>query len=839
MMSDMDNSNSNNAASPLTSVQIAKILERCRDIVVEVAGERFSDCLASLDEQLLEFATDANTDAEQMQYFDVQRDFRKKSDPIQQLFGECLAGFFIQFANGQLNTRTGEEKYSRDILSLVDNEDLEETIAISSITHTAGDNFGEALWVIGARLGQLRGGIDLPLEQNPVSPVHYCEALRQTLQAIECATKIKILTYRTFNKIFMPVLEDLYSQLNAYLAEQGILPELSYSASMASGYADVGSGGDVDTGELTEDPNFDDVLAAGQGPAATMQQPVASGGAAQGGMRLPMAGHSPIPSNPLASNAPPEQYQQNLFNAIRLLQSHVTTKQQSARPILSGGTMARTAPAVGGNQLAADDGFSASWITPGAPSRQGFSPSRAGVPLFSSGQLVQALQGLQQGINSSQGALIRSDALQPDVDTLPTQSVAQVSQQFSDQLVDVAEEEGQAVDTSDMQIIDLVGMLFDYMLSDDNLPNTIKALLSYLHTPFLKIAFIDPGFFEKTDHPARLLLNSLAEAGTRWVSNDGTAQYEIYPRIKGVVSRVLEEFQNDVRLFAELLLEFSGYTKKIARRQDLIERRAMEKVQGEEKLREVKIKVNGEISQRIENTELPSAVLLLLLQPWSDYLVFVLLRFGDESEDWDDGLHVVDDIIWSVQPKTKNEDKARQMELHEGLYDKLGLGFDTIAYDQAKANKLTDALFALQKMALQSQPLQFAPEPMRSKLETMAAEKAGASDHQEDISEDEQRMVDSLKMIEFGTWFEFGDGKRLKVAWYNSTTLHYMLVDQMGKKVGLKSGLELARDMLSGEAKVISGATKPFFERALENIFQSLNAKVEQVEAESRPEEGE
>ena len=83
----------------------------------------------------------------------------------------------------------------------------------------------------------------------------------------------------------------------------------------------------------------------------------------------------------------------------------------------------------------------------------------------------------------------------------------------------------------------------------------------------------------------------------------------------------------------------------------------------------------------------------------------------------------------------------------------------------------------------------------------------------------------ALKTMDFGSWFELADGKRVKVAWYNSKTLRYMLVDQTGKKVALKTELEFAREILSGEAKIMISSTKPFFERALENIFQGLNAR--------------
>lgn len=391
-----------------------------------------------------------------------------------------------------------------------------------------------------------------------------------------------------------------------------------------------------------------------------------------------------------------------------------------------------------------------------------------------------------------------------------------------------------AVSLADMQTIDLVGMLFEYMLSDDNLPDTVKTLLSYLHTPFLKIAFIDKDFFEQPEHPARALMNSLAEAGARWVSNDGKDQHDIYLKIKATVFQLLKEFKNDVAIFSELLLKFNTYTNNLVRRQALMERRVLEKVQGEEKLREAKVRVNQEVRKRIDQRAVPSALLLLLLQPWSDFLSFVLLRYGDATEHWKRALQVVDELLWSIQPKTLQADKNRLLKLQGPLTAALERGFETIGYDQSKGRKLVEAIAHLQKMALQSRQAQPASEPMRSKLENMAAEKAGGSVVAElPVTAEEEKIVESLKMIEYGTWFEFQGGRRLKVAWYNKKTQHYMLVDQQGKKVTLSAGLELAREMLAGRAKIIIGSTKPFFERALENIYQTLNERADQAQTNS------
>ena len=62
-------------------------------------------------------------------------------------------------------------------------------------------------------------------------------------------------------------------------------------------------------------------------------------------------------------------------------------------------------------------------------------------------------------------------------------------------------------------MIDLVGMLFDFILDDDNLPDTCKTTLSHLHTPYLKVALQDKALFTQHHHPARRLLNAMAQAG--------------------------------------------------------------------------------------------------------------------------------------------------------------------------------------------------------------------------------------------------------------------------------------------------------------------------------------
>ena len=144
-----------------------------------------------------------------------------------------------------------------------------------------------------------------------------------------------------------------------------------------------------------------------------------------------------------------------------------------------------------------------------------------------------------------------------------------------------------------------------------------------------------------------------------------------------------------------------------------------------------------------------------------------------------------------------------------------------------RVQDVLDAVVELIALARQNQIVEPAPAPIRDKLERAASEKAGQLPRPEDLSEAERKVVESLQMIEFGTWLEFDGGRRLKVAWFNGRTSHYMLVDQMGKRAAVMTGAEIAREMLAKKARIIAGSSKPFFDRALENIFEKLNAQAE------------
>lgn len=779
-----DANKSTNTVSAMTEQMVVQHIKECRDLTREFISRFFGSFWTQWMRQVQDNGTQAKSNKEQTALFETYNLLHAVADAAEQEFLQHISNGFVKFKNKTLNTLTGEERFSGDILSLVEHSDLEETIAITSITHRADNMFSESLWALRQRLALLNDGEKIEDSGNPVASVQFCESLRKVLSNLDVDVKTKIIGYKFFDQDIITQLDGLYAQINDYLSRQNLLPNLRFNPAQTAQ-------DNSHTGSSRYHSGLD-------GVEEVQQQP--------NEMELHEQQQRRNTERLLEGQLSPAdvQYQTSLLGAIKLLQSHVSLQF----------------PALLAAQQVAQVGSVSPQALSNIPSM-----SPANMAVYSAPQLVNVFETMQSQVLQQTQALLQA-AEASSAAPVNKQTIAEMNRQVMQQIA--SENENGAVEADDMQTIDLVGLLFEYMLSDEHLPDSVKAVLSYLHTPFLKIAFIDKDFFEQPEHPARVLLNSLAEAGARWVGNDGSDQYDIFAKIKTTVFHLLQEFKNDVRIFAETLIEFNSYTRNVARRQELMERRALEKAQGEERLREAKIQVNDEVRKRTDGKEMPSAILLLLLQPWSDYLSFVLLRYSDKSDAWQKALKVIDDLLWTLEPKTLQVEKARQMHIQTDLIAALEKGFETIGYEQAKGRKLLDAVSSLQRLALLSRKAEPAPAPMRSRLETMATEKAGGKSFERQVvTPDEQRFIDSLKMVEFGTWFEFDGGKRLKVAWYNKKTQHYMLVDQQGRKVSLTSSLELAKQMLAGTAKVISGSTKPFFERALENIYNTLNERAD------------
>ena len=267
--------------------------------------------------------------------------------------------------------------------------------------------------------------------------------------------------------------------------------------------------------------------------------------------------------------------------------------------------------------------------------------------------LVDVLNVLQQ---AAAHGVPQPEEGRPKVQAQP--SMERVKNAFEGKIARVsALSEEKTMGSTDIEMIDMVGLLFDYILNDDLMPDSVKALLSHLHTPYLKIALLNKDFFVREEHPARKLLNAITQAGSRCPSDDPN-DLNVVTKIQSIVNQILDNFSDNTDIFTELLDDFSTFIENLERRSNIMEQRSVEAVEGQEKLHEARRLVSEEVIKRCSELKRPPKVLQeLLLNTWAHSLVITLLRNGKKSTEWREALAVTDALIWRVKPKTTQSER--------------------------------------------------------------------------------------------------------------------------------------------------------------------------------------
>jgi hypothetical protein len=406
------------------------------------------------------------------------------------------------------------------------------------------------------------------------------------------------------------------------------------------------------------------------------------------------------------------------------------------------------------------------------------------------------------------------------------------------------EEAVEAIKQADEDVINLVSMLFDFILDDDDLPTAMKALIGRLQIPLLKVAILDKSFFNAETHPARRLLNALAKAGIGW-SNSGQGDDVLYAKIEEVVFRILNEFIDDLGLFEELLEEFTAFHEQQQKREDAVDKRTRETEEGRARAELARAMVQQTLNRRLTGRQLPLVVVRLLQDAWRNVLYINCLKDGTESEAWKQSVKVVDALIWSVLPQPANEWKQRLADVAPKLVNSIKKGLAAVSYDVLKTETLLRELSQVHlgmmrgeetrtvsvldaRNARAEAPGQVAATDVAaSDAATVAAVVLPEAEQIQAVSEnalpgDDQNLL-LVSRLNVGSWIEFIEPDkqdRHKLVARIRSVDKLIFANRRGIKVGEMTGMRLAVDMSVGRARIVEESE--FIDRALESVIGNL-----------------
>ncbi|MEN8204899.1 MAG: DUF1631 domain-containing protein [Pseudomonadota bacterium] len=398
--------------------------------------------------------------------------------------------------------------------------------------------------------------------------------------------------------------------------------------------------------------------------------------------------------------------------------------------------------------------------------------------------------------------------------------------------------------SADTQMIDLVGMMFEYMLNDDGIPNVAKAELSRLHTPYLKVAIIDKTLFTDNSHPAHELLNSLARASARWVYEDNPDR-GIFPCMRKIITRILHEFKDDLDIFTELLDILNTSLHGLDNKASVIEKYTRQAAEGKEKLELARLRADTEIKGTVSKHNVPGAIRKMLGDVWRDKLVFIYLREADadQSDIWELATQTIESILWCVEPCSTTEERAVLQKQHKEVYKQIRQSVDTLrAYGTSDTASELSLIRQHMEAAISTADLPAAPaikddEPAHTSTQQdntaaidQKKERSGSHNDVNELTPETKAAMAELDTVPFGTWFRIHKDAentplRAKLSWYSQLSGNYMFVNSMGIKVAVIKHRELANMLVSGEAEIMVEEQRPLVRRAMETIRHMLGSE--------------
>ena len=226
------------------------------------------------------------------------------------------------------------------------------------------------------------------------------------------------------------------------------------------------------------------------------------------------------------------------------------------------------------------------------------------------------------------------------------------------------------------QTIDIVAMLFDYILEDKNIPDRMHAVIGRLQIPILKVVMLDKSFFSKKNHPARKFLDTLSQAAIG-LSEEQEAE-ELYIKAEQLVQQVISDFEDDMTVFEDVLDELESHLEKLEEKASEDLERLQQEAAEQERLERARLKAAEEVRQRLEERDLNDTVREFIDEQWKTLLMMTFLMEGDDSDAWLSSVETMDTLIWSVAPKKTAEERQQLVSALPALLANLRQGMELL-----------------------------------------------------------------------------------------------------------------------------------------------------------------
>lgn len=766
----------------------------------EIAAVKFATALAkALDkaaDELLEVLDQLPPSQGRRVYEEAMIFARRKQEAVATEFRRSFYQRFKRQCRRDGGQHCNSASHEVDQLSLVETDQLEGSLAASTIENALNNACGEELFGLAKRVGVLLNDPELQGGGNPIGPEVIGTVVMDTLEEQGLSLKTRLVLVPFINKYLPPHVRPVYQSLNHDLVEKGVLPTIRV------------------------------------------------------GVRRPESGSTPVKDAEKDREVSSAGEVEKMLAILHQLMSMTGT---AGVPVIAPASITGQASTATISSLLFGGGGA------GVPGTAGSENAHHIVP----SAVMQSLTSLQRG--QSEGLA----AAGLDGVALASGQVNVVREIRNSPMVG-------SLAQMDAVTLDIVAMVFDYILDDRRIPDAMKALIGRLQIPVLKVAMLDRAFFSQKTHPARRLLDVLAEASMGWNEEEGH-ESGLYRKVDELVQAVLNQFDEQLDIFTAVLEDFIGFQAEEKRRIDELTGKSAQLLRQKEQTEIVRIVARNEVESHLFDRPVPEFIRAFLLGHWERLLIQHCARFGEGSAEWSQAVATMDDLIWSVIPKKLPDERKKLISMLPDLIKRLDQGLSASATPAQVRDQFFTGLVKCHAVAVRAglrgaSAAPAEPEPVPVPVEERVPEPdlAAAADFvdipvltevvevdpalmREIAAEPEDRHVVEeivigdvgwlsrphelpekdeheirVQQLRRGTWIEYrledGGLARAKLAWVSPLKGLYLFTNRLGQRAMSINAHGLAAKFRAGEAQVLDSV--PLMERAVNSLLERLQQQV-------------
>ncbi|MDD2882075.1 MAG: DUF1631 family protein [Rhodoferax sp.] len=452
---------------------------------------------------------------------------------------------------------------------------------------------------------------------------------------------------------------------------------------------------------------------------------------------------------------------------------------------------------------------------------------------------LEALQDMQQVDH-----LVSRMAQRPGF-TLAPKGVPNAELPVREQLMRQAQAQGMAQVLS----LEVVALMVDNLVQDSRLLLPIRDLISRLEPALLRLVLVDARFFSDRQHPARRLLQEIAQKGLAFGSVDDAHFNVFLVALQRFVSPLASMQIDSAEPFELALKSLTTEWSQAAARTDVSSQMdtAVAALEFAESRNLLADKMVAGMQSMAELQQVPQSLLDFLFGPWAQ--VMACAQLNDQSHADDPGGYkaLVHTLLWSAQPELTRKNIDKLTRLVPRLLPTLRAGLRLIDYPATKTSVFFDVLMQLHQQAfrpVQAKPAtQERPDLAASLLGDQAhwvapaeAKASGFMDLPDDFAGPQEPVAveksaallemaapgyGELGALSVGTWIELLTNdiwSRTQLSWISPQRTMYLFTSVQGKTQSMTQRM-LERLHGSGRLRVLS--EQSMVDGALDAVVQT------------------